>query len=163
MKKAARLSFLAAALLGTAWHFLYTALPCSLTALLAPVNESVWEHLKLLYFPPLLVAVVLSFLWRLSQRRFWSGALAGLMLMPLALIAAYYTLTAGFGVEGRPAIDIPLYFAVLALGWYVAGQLMRSGSAKRLLGVLVIAAGVFGAALVVFTIAAPPLPIFIPQ
>ncbi len=161
MKKAFRLSFLAAALLGTAWHFLYTALPCSLTALLAPINESVWEHLKLLFFPPLLVALILSFYWKRSQRRFWSGALAGIMMMPLVLIAVYYTLTAGFGVTSRPAIDIPLYYIVLALGWFVSLRLMKSGSAKRLLGALVIAAGVFGSALVVFTIAAPPLPIFI--
>ena len=53
MKKTFFLSFLAAAGLGTAGHFLYALWPNALTALIAPVNECVWEHLKLLFFPPL--------------------------------------------------------------------------------------------------------------
>ena len=36
-------------LAGSALHFLYDLWPNPLTAVFAPVNESVWEHLKLLY------------------------------------------------------------------------------------------------------------------
>lgn len=32
-------------------HFLYEWSGCALTAFFCPVNESVWEHLKLLFFP----------------------------------------------------------------------------------------------------------------
>ncbi len=161
MKKAFWISFFAAAVLGTLWHFLYDALPCALTALLAPVNESVWEHLKLLFFPPLLV----SFFLRRShlQRQFWSGVLAGILAMPLVLLGVYYTLTAGFGVPDCPAVDIPLYYAVLLLGWWLAARLCKSGRAASCLGPIVILAGVYWSALTVFTAAAPPLPIFTPK
>ena len=40
-------------LAGSALHFLYDLWPNPLTAVFAPVNESVWEHLKLLFFPVL--------------------------------------------------------------------------------------------------------------
>lgn len=30
-------------------HFLYDKLPCFLTSIIAPVNESIWEHMKLLF------------------------------------------------------------------------------------------------------------------
>ena len=44
-------AWLGAALAGTALHFLHSWLPNPLTALFAPVNESVWEQLKLLFWP----------------------------------------------------------------------------------------------------------------
>ncbi len=161
MKKVFWLWLVSVAILGTGWHFLYNVLPCPLTALLAPVNESVWEHLKLLFFPPLLVSVFLSLRWRGAQRRFWSAVLFAALAMPAGLTAMYYTLTAGFGVKGTLPVDISLYYLAVALGAFSVYRLGRSGRADRLLGALVIGSGVFGAALVVFTIAAPPLPIFI--
>ena len=161
MKKALLLSFLAAAALGAAWHFLYDALPCPLTALLAPMNESVWEHLKLLYFPPLAVGVIMSLRWKQAQRRFWSAMAFILLLMPALLTGIFYALTAGFGVAAVPAVDIALYYAVLALGWFLLYRMSSSGWAEPWFGPLVIGAGALGAALVAFTVAAPPLPIFI--
>ena len=83
MKKTFFLSFLAAAGLGTAGHFLYALWPNALTALIAPVNEGVWEHLKLLYFPPLLVFLILSLRTAKPRRDFWSGALYGVLLGPV--------------------------------------------------------------------------------
>ena len=31
------------------WHFAYDLIPCKLTALFFPVNESIWEHMKIIY------------------------------------------------------------------------------------------------------------------
>ena len=47
-------------LAGSALHFLYDLWPNPLTAVFAPVNESVWEHLKLLYAPFLVCGFVLN-------------------------------------------------------------------------------------------------------
>lgn len=38
---------------GTLFHFLYQWSGTFFIALIAPVNESIWEHMKLLYFPML--------------------------------------------------------------------------------------------------------------
>ncbi len=161
MKKAFILSFVAAAVLGAGWHFLYSLLPCPLTAVLAPVNESVWEHLKLLYFPPLLVGFVLGLRWKLAQRRFWSAMAAAILSMQVLLLGSFYALTAGFGMEAGLVFDISLYYIALALGWWILYRLSRNGAAERWIGPLLIGLGAFGTALVVFTVAAPNLPIFI--
>ncbi len=158
MRRRLWLAYLVAAALGTGWHFLYTLLPCPLTGILAPVNESVWEHLKLLYFPPLAVMLYLSFRTRRAQRTFWSGALAALLWMPTVLLGAYYALTMGFGIPGTPLVDIPLYYLSLALGW----RLLWQDGRERWLGPMVIAVGVLGVMLAVFSFCAPPLPIFMP-
>ena len=161
MKKAFTLSFFAAAVLGAAWHFLYTLLPCPLTAVLAPVNESVWEHLKLLYFPPLTVGLIMSLRCHPAQRRFWSAMAAVLLAMPSLLLGSFYALTAGFGVQAGLVFDISLYYLSLALGWWLLWKLSRNGAAERFCGPLLIGVGALGTALVAFTIAAPTLPIFI--
>ena len=45
---------------GTGLHFLHDLWPVPLTAVFAPVNESVWEHLKLLFWPMLLGGIFLE-------------------------------------------------------------------------------------------------------
>ena len=31
------------------WHFGYDKIPCFITSIFFPVNESVWEHMKIIY------------------------------------------------------------------------------------------------------------------
>ena len=154
------LAFLAAAAAGSALHFLYAAVPHPLTALIAPVNESVWEHLKLLYYPTLAAAFVLSRRTK-DKNRLWSGFFAASLAMPAALLGAYYTLASGFGVEGL-WLDIGLYVLTMAGGFALALALFRSGRAARWGGVLLMLVIFYGAFLVVFSFAAPGLPIFTP-
>ncbi len=39
-------------------HFLYEWLPCSLTAIFFPVNESIWEHMKMLFTSIILYGII---------------------------------------------------------------------------------------------------------
>lgn len=59
LSKAALITFVVATLAGSCLHFVYALWPNGLTALLAPVNESLWEHVKILYWPCLLSGVLL--------------------------------------------------------------------------------------------------------
>lgn len=154
------LAFLAAALGGSALHFLYAAVPHPLTALISPVNESVWEHLKLLYYPTLAAAFMLSRRTR-DKNRLWSGFFAAILAMPAALLGVYYALGGGFGVGGL-WLDIGLYVLTMAGGFAMALALFRSGRAARWGGVLLMLVIFYGAFLVVFSFAAPKLPIFMP-
>lgn len=36
-------------LLSFLWHFVYDWLPCEIIAIFFPVNESIWEHMKIIY------------------------------------------------------------------------------------------------------------------
>ena len=59
LSRSVLLAFAAAVVAGACLHFLYDLLPCTVTALLAPVSESLWEHGKLLYWPSLVTGLVL--------------------------------------------------------------------------------------------------------
>ena len=159
MRRKWGLVFTLAVLGGAALHFLYDVWPNPLTAVLAPVNESVWEHLKLLYAPFLVCGFVLNRKAADTQAA-WSGTLAALLAMPAFLLGVYYTLESGFSFTAG-WLNITLYVLTLALGFRLSAKLWRTGQLSWLCGVLVIAAGLYGAALILFTMAPPALPIFL--
>ena len=100
--------------LGFVNHFLYNWTGhSSVIALFCPVNESVWENLKLLFFPFLFVSV-LAYLRRRSIRSvfFYQRLLAVLSGMA-AIIVPFYTYTGIIGRSFLP-LDILIYlFGVL--------------------------------------------------
>lgn len=160
MKRSYVIAAIAAAAAGTALHFLYEVSPNLISALLSPVNESVWEHLKLLFWPTLAAAVVLSA--RAPCRiRVWSGFLTALLAMPLFLLGLYYGLRL-LGVSGL-AVDIALYYLTMSAGFWLAWRLQRSGRLQKHTGILLMLVILYGASLILFTFAAPPLPIFTPS
>ena len=159
MKRWFVLSFLLTAALGSAWHFLYDWCPTPLIGLFAPVNESVWEHLKLLFWPVIPAILILGRRW--GRQAVWSGFLWSLLWMPVAMLGVYYLASAGFGIH-NVVFDIVLYVLTLAAGFAGAWHLTQSKRAVSWLGTLIMLVGVYGAALVLFSLAAPDFPIFMP-
>ena len=153
------LAFVLAALVGSALHFGYDLCPSPLVGLICPVSESVWEHLKLLYWPFLAAGFVLN-RKAIDAQAARSGTLTGLLTMPAFLLGVYYTLESGFAYTAG-WLNIALYALSLALGFYLAAKLSKTGALSWLCGVLVILAGLYGAALILFTMAPPALPIFL--
>ena len=151
-------AWLLTAAAGCTLHFLYDLWPVRLAGFIAPVNESVWEHLKLLYWPFLAAAFLMNRKSR-NRRHSWNGYLLALVLMPLLLLGGHYTLSAGFGLEAT-WMDISLYFLALAIGFAVAFHLEKAHIRPWITGVWILAVGIYGAALVLFTLAPPYYPIF---
>ena len=49
LKKTKIISIILIFILCFIFHFVYELLPCTLTAIFFPVNESIWEHIKMVY------------------------------------------------------------------------------------------------------------------
>lgn len=106
---------LAAILLGFLNHFLYQLSGGSaFAALFCPINESVWEHLKLLFFPILFVSAAEYLRYRSEAVRFfYYRFLAAIGAMGTTIIL-FYTYT---GIIGRNFLimDILIFmFSILA-------------------------------------------------
>lgn len=108
------------AVLGTVMHFLYSWTDENgLAALFSPVNESIWEHLKLLFFPYLVWSIAdavrrpRSFLPRQLYYRFL-GVICGM----LTIVTAFYTYT---GVIGKHllVLDILIYLTGVATAFFL--------------------------------------------
>ena len=109
ISKAALLAFAVATLAGSCLHFVYALFPNGLTAVLAPVNESIWEHLKILVWPCVLGAVPL-----LRREPDGLGARAFSLLLAAGLMLAAGWLYHGV-LDGHALLfDVVLY--VLCMG-----------------------------------------------
>ena len=145
---------------GTLLHFLFEWLGEAVwVAPFSGVNESTWEHMKLLFWPMFIFAIVLSFFFR-ERKDFWciklKGMLAGLGLIPVL----FYTYN---GVIGKSPdwINIAIFFISAAVAYlYETRHFNREITVYRFpklaFAVLCIIALLF----VAFTFFAPELGIF---
>jgi len=100
--------FWMAVLAGVGVHFLYHFIPLWPVALIAPVRESLWEHVKLLLWPSLAAAVYLKVRhgYPLQPR------LAATLLSCAALLLLSYGYHILLGGE-ELAVDIGLYVVLM--------------------------------------------------
>ena len=110
--------FLITAFAGVLLHFLYQLLPSLPIALITPVNESIWEHVKLLFWPFLVAA-----LWGSRKEGFGNLAawLAALLTICGLMLAVGWAAHVMLGI-GSLAFDVALYFILLALGFWLASR-----------------------------------------
>ena len=106
-------SYLAAAGAGTLLHFLFRWFPNPILALVSPVRESVWEHVKLLYFPLLGASLLLTRGGKGTGRAPW---LLGTVAVCAAMLGAGYLYHVILRGESLAA-DLALYFLLLAVGF----------------------------------------------
>lgn len=113
-KKQLLLAFVLAALAGAGLHFVYGLCPNGVTALFSPVNESIWEHVKILFWPYLAAAVWLT--WgRPTALRPWLLTGVGICL---AMLGVGYFLHVVLGWNSLAA-DLVLYGVLMALGFWL--------------------------------------------
>ena len=91
-------------------HFLYDSIPCFITSIFSPVNESIWEHLKLI-FTSCIVYTLVSNIFYKDKNIFLIAYLRG-MLTIIILLTLYLPSRAIFG-EIMPLTLIILFISIL--------------------------------------------------
>jgi len=129
-------------------------------AVIAAVNESVWEHLKIAFWPALFYTVFEYPFFRGSTKNFVIAKATGIYVMPVAIVVLFYSYTAIIGQEIL-IVDILIFVVAVALGQLTSYKMLTIGRLPPWLDkvgiVLVILLAVaFG----VFTFYPPHLPIF---
>ena len=107
-------------ILGVLLHFLYELSGENLfVGVFSAVNESVWEHLKLLFFPMLITTIIGYFYVGKDTTNFVCSKTIGMIVAMLFIIIFFYTYT---GVLGKniDIINIISFFAAVLLGEYIS-------------------------------------------
>ena len=145
---------------GTLLHFLYDWTDGSiLVAPFSGVNESTWEHMKLLFWPLFLFALVQRLFFK-EQENYWCVKLLGILLGLALIPVLFYTYNGVFG-KSLDWINIVIFYisAVLVFlfePWVLKqNQLQCERPRLALIGLCLI-----GALFVVFTFAPPQIPLF---
>ena len=91
------------------------------------VNESTWEHLKLLFFPMLLTTIIGYFYIGKNIPNFLCSKLIGIVTSILFTIIFFYTYTGILGTN-ISFIDINIFFIAVLLGEYATYKFLLSDS-----------------------------------
>ena len=153
--------FVFTAVVGTLLHFLFDWTEGSAAAaLFSAVNESIWEHLKLLYYPMAAVAVIEYFFWGKDTDAFWCIKLLGILLGLVLIPAVYYTYTGILGVNAD-WFNITIFFlAALAVYWAETKLFQRGFSCpvgEKMAGIVIL---LIALVFTFFTFAPPRIPFF---
>ena len=151
------------AVLGTLSHFLYEWTGILAFAPFCAVNESTWEHMKILFFPMLLFAFIQFPFFRKETANFWKIKLIGITLGTLLIPVLFYTIIGAFGVS-PDWVNISIFFLSAGIAYAVESQLFKTEKqtapsvfwkiAPLILLVL------FSLAFIAFTFYPPTLPLF---
>jgi len=137
---------------GSAMHFLFElASGWPPLALIAAVNESIWEHLKLAFWPGLFWAGVAPLPTGLRRREVLAAKGPGLLVTAVLIVAIFTTYVTILG-HNLLALDIGTFVFAIMIGQALSGFLLIGGAFQHhafihaglgLLGLQVIAYSLF--------------------
>lgn len=142
---------------GTLLHFMYAWLGKSVfIAPFTAVNESTWEHMKLLFFPTMIYFIITCVYKKDKYDNLWCSALVytvtELSLIPLL----FYTYIGIFGTAPAP-VNILIFFVAPAIAFPISSKVCPC-KIPPLISVLVII--FIGVLFAVFTFFPPHIPLF---
>ncbi|MBQ8689095.1 MAG: hypothetical protein IJ515_01880 [Clostridia bacterium] len=130
--------------------------------LFSAVNESVWEHLKLLFVPYAFLMIIEYAIYGKDRRNFFCAKFIGVILGMFSIAMNYYFYTGALGMQ-NPTWNIIFYFigvltAYLFAWWRMVSRRRKGNGLLESLAIL--GFGAVCTAFFVFTLYPPTLPIF---
>lgn len=126
-KKFEIFSVVFSAIIGTLLHFTFELSNNNLfVASFSAVNESTWEHLKLLFYPMLLVTI-LGYFFYSNISNYLCSRVLGIFISLLFTTVFFYTYTGilGFNIT---FLDISSFFVAIFIGEYVFLKNLKNNS-----------------------------------
>lgn len=153
--------FIFTVIAGVLLHFLYEWTNQSpLVAPFSAVNESIWEHMKLLFFPMFVFALVERQFIGDDYENFWCAKLAGFVLGLVLIPILYYSYTGIFGVS-LDWLNIVIFIVAAGFAYLLETWLLKRDSAycfSPLLALFILC--LIGFTFVVLTYVQPGIPLF---
>lgn len=154
--------FLLVSAVGTLLQFLYRWTgESTLVAAFSAVNESTWEHIKMLYVPYFVFTMVEFTAFAEPFRNFFAAKAAAGLTGLLTIPVLFYTLNGMFG-ETPDWVNIAIFFLAAAVMYLVSFRLLIAnalrGTAFQIAGFALLWALMF--AFIYFTYRPPVLPLF---
>lgn len=146
-------------ILGTLLHFTYELSGENiLVGTFSAINESVWEHLKLVFFPMLITTIIGYFyIGKIVPNLVYSKTL-GIITSIIFIITFFYTYT---GIIGKSIlfIDIASFFISIILGEYITYKSINNKYKFNNI-IAIITLIILSLCFIIFTYFAPKLGIF---
>lgn len=161
LKRYEIIGFIITSIVGTIFHFIYNLSgKIFLIGLIAPINESPWEHMKLMFIPYFVYAIIESFLIKDDYKSIFYSKLVGILVGMVCTLSLFYTIT---GASGRLIdwFNILTFFIGLAVAYLISYNMIRTyhdteTNNKIALVIMIIMIAIF----ITLTINPPHIPLF---
>ena len=154
------MGFAVTSLVGTVLHFLYDWTKESIiVAPFSGVNESTWEHMKLLFWPTFIFAIIESLFFS-ENKSFFCIKLRGILLGQILIPIIFYTYNGAIG-KSPDWLNITIFFLSAAISYIYETRLFHADTTpcrgkKYAVATLCLIAFLF----ILFTFKTPHLGIF---
>ena len=127
---------------------------------IAPVNERVWEHLKLVYWPLVFFSIMEYISVKGEVNNFVLAKLTAFIIAEATILITFYSYTAIIGTEIL-LVDILSFVVGVILGYFASYKLLKLNKTPNWTTTLsILAMIVLGIIFVVFAYFPPEIPLF---
>ena len=158
-------SILIVCLMGTLFHFVYDLLgKIKIFGIIFPINESVFEHLKLSFYPLIIWYISTYFIYKkklnLVFKKWFIFMTFSILISIFLILSLYYIYTGAFGINS-PIIDILIYLFAITAAQLIVNNLyykiiLRNYHFLASIVIIIILFTIF----TIFTFSPPNFPIF---
>ncbi len=152
-------SIIFALILGTLLHFTYNITGQNkIIAIFSSVNESTWEHLKLIFFPMLITAIIGLLYLKNKYPNYLCSKTIGIISSMLFLVIFFYTYSGIIG-KNYAIINILSFFIATLLGETITYLLVVNKYKCSNIICILILISIF-ISFIIFTYIPPPIGLF---
>jgi len=147
-------------ILGILLHFTYEwSGENAIVGLFSAVNESTWEHLKLAFFPMLLMAIIGYFVIGKRTNNYWLAQAIGIITAITFIVTFFYTYR---GVLGKniDVLNIGSFCVAVILGEFVTYKILKSRKTYNAELVSIIFLVILFFSFILYTFYPPQIPLF---
>ncbi len=156
------IGFIFTALFGTLLHFIFEWTNESIiSAPFSAVNESTWEHMKILFIPMFVFALIQGIYMKKEYGDYWCIKLKGILLGIFLIPVLFYTYNGVFG-KSPDWVNISIFFISAAIAYITETSLFKNEEksfafSDKTSFVLICVIGIF---FFIFTFYTPQIPLF---
>ena len=148
-------------ILGTLLHFAYNIFgQNAIVGLFTPINESTWEHMKLVFFPMIICYIYFNIRLK-SEFPCINSAMAFATLVGTFLIPVLFYTYSGILGYNLAFFDISTFFISVIYSFYLAYKLTNSCKAERYETLLFSLLVIVGVLFIIFTLYPPKIGLFV--
>lgn len=148
-------------ILGTLFHFVYKwSGENFFIGLFTPINESIWEHTKLIFFPMLIYSLLPNKNIKEKYPCIDSAMIFGSIFGVLSIIVLYFTYSGIIGFNA-PVADILIFYLSVIFSFFITYNLTLSCKAEKYFKIFQILQIIMICLFIAFTLYPPDIPLFL--
>lgn len=147
-------------ILGILLHFTYEWSGGNIiVGIFSAVNESTWEHLKLAFYPMLIMAIIGYFIIGDRSENYWIAQALGIITSLIFIISFFYTYRGIIGIN-IDSLNIGSFFIAIFFGEYITYKILISDKNYNAEEISVIFLIILVFSFILYTFKPPQIPLF---